>query len=232
MVATLDLILRRDGQRDRVRFEVHRMINAGFTGRDQAAVQRHVDELRAHGVPCPDRTPVLYPKLASLITTASEIEVVGSATSGEAEFVLLVGPDRILVAAGSDHTDRDLEQTSIEKSKLVCPNVLSAEVWDLVDVREGWDDLVLRSYATAGGARTLYQEGRVAEMMTPDDLIGLVRERLTAGLAGTAIYSGTLPLLGGKLICGERFEVELRDERRGRGLRSDYRVTPVGWLKG
>ncbi len=228
----LELILQRDGKREPVRFEVRRIVNAGFTGRDQAAVQRHIKELKAHGVPCPDQTPVLYPKLARLITTAAEIDVVGSGTSGEGEFVLLVEPNRILVAAGSDHTDRDLEKTTIEKSKLVCPNVLSPEVWDLVDARAGWDDLVLRSYATAGGKRTLYQEGRLAEMMTPDDLITLVRERTDGDLIGTAIYSGTLALLSGELICGERFEVELSDERRGRLLRCDYRVTPIAWIKG
>lgn len=232
---TLDLVLQRNvlqrnGAHQPVSFEVRRIINAGFTGRDRAAVQRHIQELRSHGVPCPERTPVLYPKLAHLITTADEIEVLGPGTSGEAEFVLLVETARVLVATGSDHTDRELEKTTIEKSKLVCPNVISTEVWDLADVREGWDDLVLRSHVTARGTRTLYQEGRLAGMLAPDDLISLVRNRLTGDLAGTAIYSGTLALRGGELICGERFEVELRDERRGRALRCDYRVTPVAWL--
>lgn len=231
-VAMLELYLHRNGKREPVRFEVRRIVNAGFTGRDQSAVQRHIEELRAHGVPCPDRTPVLYPKFASLITTAPEIDVLGSGTSGEAEFVLLVELDRILVGAGSDHTDRDLEKTSIEKAKLVCPNVLSGEVWDLVEVRDGWDDLLLRSYVTVGGKRTLYQEGRLGGMMAPDDLIALVRERTDGELAGTAIYSGTLAVLGSELICGERFEVELSDDRRARLLRCDYRVTPVTWVKG
>lgn len=228
---TLELLLQRDGKREPVSFAVRRIINAGFTGRDQAAVQRHIQELRSHGVPCPERTPVLYPKLAHLITTGADIEVLGPATSGEAEFVLLVGAERVLVAAGSDHTDRELEKTTIEKSKLVCPNVISTEVWDLADVREGWDDLVLRSHVTARGTRTLYQEGRLAGMLAPDGLIALVRSRMKGDLAGTAIYSGTLALLGGELIWGERFEVELRDERRGRALRCDYRVTPIAWIK-
>ena len=227
----LDLTLRQNGRAAAVRFEVRRVINAGFTGRDQAVVRRHIDELRAHGVPCPDRTPVLYPKMASLITTAAEIEVLGAETSGEAEFVLLVAPDRVLVAAGSDHTDRGLERTTIEKAKLVAPNVISTDVWDLADVRDGWDDLVLASHTTADGRRTPYQQGRLADMMRPDDLLALVRARVEGDLGGTAIYSGTLALLGGTLIYGERFEVELRDERRGRALRCDYRVTPIRWLK-
>jgi hypothetical protein len=69
-------------------------------------------------------------------------------------------------------------------------------------------------------------------MMAPEDLIALVRARVEGDLVGTAIYSGTLALLGGKLICGDRFEVELRDDWRRRLLRCDYRVTPVAWIKG
>lgn len=228
----LDLVLEREGRREAVRFDVRRVVNAGFTGRDRAVVQRHIDELKSHGVRCPDRTPVLYPKPSRLLTTTGEIEVVGPSTSGEAEFVLLVQPDRILVGSGSDHTDRELEKTTIEKSKLVCPNVLSREVWDLQDVREGWDDFLLRSYVTAGGERTLYQEGRLVAILAPDDLVALTRGRVEGALAGTAIYSGTFASIGGKLICGERFEVELRDDRRGRVLRCDYRVTPITWIKG
>lgn len=231
-MTVLDLTIRQNGRATPVRFEVRRVINAGFTGRDQAAVQRHIDEMRAHGVPCPDRTPVLYPKMANLITTAAEIDVLGAETSGEAEFVLLAEADRVLVATGSDHTDRGLERVTIEKAKLVAPNVISKDVWDLADVREVWDGLVLASHTTVDGRRIPYQQGRLAEMMPPDALLALVRARVEGGLAGTAIYSGTLALLGGALVYGERFEVELRDERRGRALRCDYRVTPIRWLKG
>jgi hypothetical protein len=186
--------------------------------------------LRAHGVPCPARTPVLYQKFAGQLTTAGDIDVLGEATSGEAEFVLLVERDRVLVAAGSDHTDRDLEKVTIEKSKLVCPGVLSADVWDLAEVRADWDTLAIRSRVTRGGTRTVYQEGRVDTLLAPDDLIRLVRERTAGALEGTAIFSGTLATLGGELICGERFEVELMDERSGRALRLDYRVHPIAWV--
>lgn len=231
-MTSLDLTLRQNGRAAPLRFEVRRVINAGFTGRDRAAVQRHIDEMRVHGIPCPDRVPVLYPKMAHLLTTAGTIEVLGSETSGEAEFVLLAAPGRILVACGSDHTDRGLEKITIEKSKLVAPNVISSEVWDLEDVRDGWDDLVLTGHATVDGRRAPYQEGRLGSMMRPDDLLALVRGRLDGDLTGTAIFSGTFALLGGAFAYGERFEVELRDDRRGTALRCDYRITPIRWLRG
>ena len=43
---------------------------------------------KAHGVPAPERTPVLFPKPAALLTQAPTIEVLDGHTSGEAEFVL------------------------------------------------------------------------------------------------------------------------------------------------
>jgi hypothetical protein len=226
----LDLALVRAARAEPVCVDVERVIVAGFTGRDRAAVERHLAELRAHGVPCPDRTPVLYQKFARLLTTAGAVEVLGPDTSGEAEFVLLAGRDRVLVAAASDHTDRELEKTSIEKSKLVCPGVLSPEVWDLADVRGHWDELVIRSHVTRQGRRLLYQEGRLDAMLHPDDLLRLVRERLRGDLAGAAVFSGTLAAVGGELVCGERFEVELHDPRLRRRLTCDYRVTPVDWV--
>lgn len=58
-----------------------------------------------------------------------------------------------------------------------------------------------------------------------------MRDRVAGELWGTVIYSGTLELLGGELSCGERFEVELVDDRRGRTLHCAYRVRPVTWLK-
>ncbi|MCA1784687.1 MAG: DUF2848 family protein, partial [Desulfobacteraceae bacterium] len=35
------------------------MVNAGFTGRDQAEVRHHLDELSAKGIPVPDETPLI-----------------------------------------------------------------------------------------------------------------------------------------------------------------------------
>ena len=126
---TLTLTLNRNGRTEPVRYEARRLINAGFTGRDRAAVEAHIEELRHHGVPCPDETPVLYPKMANLITTADEVEVIGPDTSGEAEFVLLLDTGRVLVGTGSDHTDREPEKTTIEKARSSAPT--SSPRWDL-----------------------------------------------------------------------------------------------------
>lgn len=73
---------------------------------------------------------------------------------------------------------------------------------------------------------TLHRDGRREPVRFTVRRVG-ARHR---HLAGTAIHSGTLAALGGELIGGERFEATLADERRGRTLRCDYRVTPIAWV--
>ena len=230
-MARMEFTTHAGGKVSPVTFEVRRLINAGYTGRDREAVRHHIEELKAHGVPAPASTPAMYAKPASLLTQGPTIEVLGGHTSGEAEFALLIGGGRVLVAAGSDHTDRELEKASIEKAKMMSPNVISREAWDLAEVRHGWDDITLRGYATAQGRRVLYQEALLAKMMMPEDLMALAKSRTDGDLEGLALFSGTVGMIGGEIIFGDRFEVELADSRRGRTLRCDYCIAPLRYLK-
>src|SRR5574341_1102958 len=138
----MNFALHAGGRSAPVSLDIRRLINAGYTGRDQAAVRHHIEELKAHDIPAPASTPTMYAKPACLLTQGPTIEVLGGQTSGEAEFVLLISAERVLVAAGSDHTDRELEKVSIEKAKMMCPNVISRDAWDLAEVRDGWDEIV------------------------------------------------------------------------------------------
>ena len=218
-------------------FRPRRVLMAGYTGRDQAAVQRHIDELRDHGVPAPTRVPILFPATVDRLTMADEIEVLGTQTSGEAEFVLIYHQGQTYVAAGSDHTDRELEKTSITFAKQVCPNVLSHQVWPYADVRDRWDQIILRGRAWGredhGRSETppverRYQEGTLVEMLRPEDLEALVRERAGGELEGTVLYSGTIPIRDeGGFAFGGAFAAELEDPATGRTLRCAYRVREV-----
>lgn len=204
-----------------------RLIMGGYSGRDQASVQRHIDELRAHGVPAPTRVPILFPCTADRLTTDDEIEVLGDQTSGEAEYVLIQHQGQLYVAAGSDQTDRELEKTSITMAKQVCPKVLSAVVWPYDEVRDRWDAIELRAQV---GTRAGYQAGTLAEMLRPEDLLDLIRDRIGGDLEGAVIYSGTLPIADeGGFGFGGPFTAELADPSSGRTLRCAYAVreTPL-----
>ena len=204
---------------------VDRAIIAGWTGRDRDAMEAHIAELEDLGVKRPARTPMFYRVAASRITTSGRIEVIGGASSGEAEFVLLNVDGTIWVGVGSDHTDREAETIGVTLSKQMCDKPIAAEVWPLDEVSAHWDRLVLRAHATIDGQRQLYQEGPVSAMLDPRDLIDRFNgENPDAGhKAGDVIMGGTLPALGG-VRPARRFEVELDDPVLGRSLSCGYDI--------
>jgi hypothetical protein len=231
----LELILESGGHATPLHFPVRRLVNAGYVGRDQATVQAHVDEMRHLGIPAPTSVPVYFTLSADNVTTAGEIEVLGRETSGEAEYVLFLLQDDIFVGVGSDHTDRALEAASIAKSKQVCKNVVSSRVWRYRDVKDAWDDLILSSWVCSPETREelLYQQGPLATILAAEDLIARVRARITDGACdGLVIFSGTLPMIGGKIHYVPEFRCELRDPRAGRALSCAYRATPLHYLEG
>ncbi|HZS68122.1 MAG TPA: DUF2848 family protein [Burkholderiales bacterium] len=72
---------------------VEQLIIAGWTGRDEAALRKHIRELEKLGVKPPKTTPIFYRVAADLLTHSGAIQVSGPDTSGEVEFVLLAKAD-------------------------------------------------------------------------------------------------------------------------------------------
>ena len=214
--------------------EIQRMVNAGYVGRDLDAVQAHVDELKKLGVPAPSRVPMIFPVLCDILTTNSHIDVIGDTTSGEAEFVLICDRDEIFVGVGSDHTDRDLETYSLVKSKQICGNVLSDQVWPYADVESVWDNLILRSWVkqTPSSELVLYQEATLATIISPWELMHLVKSQLTdANMSGMAIFSGTVPLLAHETIFGSHFRSELFNPHSRKKLTCSYEIHRLDFLE-
>ncbi len=233
----LNLRLERGDQVKRIHFEIRRMVNAGYTGRDQEAVRKHIEELKKEGIPAPESTPTAYEvntRLIYLDEETDEIEVIGNKTSGEAEFVLLCQGREVYVGVGSDHTDRELEVASIIKSKQICPNLMSRRVWRLKDAKEDWDEMILRSWVKNDNrARILYQEAPLKKMMTPEDLMAFVKDKMDdKNLDGVVIYSGTIPILTGETNYNNYFEVELFNPRTGKKIGLTYGVKVLDYLKG
>lgn len=195
------------------------LVVAGWTGRDKAAVDHHIEELAAIGVAPPSRTPLFYRGAASLLTQTPAIQVVGPDSSGEAEAVLLATDEGLYVTLGSDHTDRKAEAFSVAVSKQLCAKPLAAGLWRYEDVAPHWDQLVLRSWTHDDGARVLYQEGPLSGMLPVDTLLADYGP-LTPG---TAMFCGTLPAIGG-LRPAPRFEMELEDPVLNRRITHTYDI--------
>ena len=200
---------------------VRELVIAGWTGRDVAALEKHIRELEAIGVKRPKTTPIFYRVAASLLTSDNTIEVLGDQSSGEAECVVYCRDDGLFVGLGSDHTDRKAETVGVSLSKQMCAKPVSREVWRLEDVAAHWDRLILRSNVGTEGRRRLYQEGPVAAMRPPTELFKLYCGGLLP--VGTAMFCGTLAVHGG-ITPSETFEMELEDPVLGRKITHSYRV--------
>ncbi|VWB20761.1 hypothetical protein BPS26883_00829 [Burkholderia pseudomultivorans] len=212
----------RDGTTER-RIAIDTLVIAGWTGRDTAAMEKHIRELEALGVRRPATTPVFYRVAANRLDPAPAIQVSGGQSSGEAEFVLVRDGGETFVGVASDHTDREVETYGITVSKQMCGKPCANTLWRLDDVAAHWDRLVLRAYATIGGERVLYQQGSVTAMRTPDDLLAQFARHGGRFVDGTAMLGGTLAAIGG-IRPAEHFEIELEDPVLGRTIRHAYAV--------
>jgi hypothetical protein len=192
---------------------VSQLVIAGWTGRDEAALRKHIKELEEIGVKPPKTTPIFYRVAASLFTFCDEIQVCGPDTSGEVEFVLIKA-EELRVAVGSDHTDRKAETIGVSLSKQLCAKPVSSESWRYDEVKPHWEKLVLRSWADG----ELYQEGPVTPMRSPEDLMGRYPLK-----PGCAMFCGTLAAKGG-IRPAEHFAMELDDPVLNRKLKHQYRV--------
>ena len=213
-----------------VTIEMDRVINAGYSGRDEADVRAHIDELLKDDIIAaePERVPVTYQLSPyTLLADPGRVQVVGEDTSGEAEYGLVVTGDETYVVAASDQTDRDLEKHGIQKSKQIAPNIISAAAWRLSDVRDHWDDIQLRAHNTVDGQREPYQDSSLAELLPPSDILEEVESRYEGALSGTAVLSGTVPTVGGELSPGDRFEIELHDPVRDQTIDVTYDIDPI-----
>jgi hypothetical protein len=202
------------------------LICGGYSGRNQEAVNRHVEELRAHGLEAPCKTPIFFKIPTNQVLTEDTVEVLTGHTSGEVEFVLLcvAGAPR-WVTVGSDHTDRDMERHSIAASKQMYPKILAPTVWPLAEVLPHWDALILRSWVYIDGNRQPYQEDTLQAMLAPADLLAAVAcEYGPQVLQQAVVFSGTLATIGGELQYGERFEIELLDPVLGRRIHHSYAI--------
>lgn len=218
-----------NGEKDiPLNYEVKKIVNAGYTGRNQAAVQKHIDELREIGVPAPEKIPTYYPKAAALLTTDDGFDAVDEENTGEVEYVLLIDKDQIYVGVGSDHTDRALEKTNIPKAKQMCPNFISKHVWKYEDVKEQWDKMELRSWI--GKEKQLFQETTLDAFMQPEELMRRVKELLGDKLEpGTVIFSGTVGALVDGYPFSDRFETQLYDPSCKRSLYCSYSIHRMNW---
>ena len=212
-----------DSQPRQVEVEFDTLIVAGWAGRDVAAIEHHIEELAAIGVPRPSSVPLYYRIADNQLTQKETVQALGEDSSGEVETFVFAVDGEMYVSIASDHTDRKLETYSVAMSKQVCVKPLANSAWRLADVADYWDELVIRSYIVENGVEVLYQEGPLASLRTPQDLIAGYTGGATVLPAGAGMTCGTVGAIGGIRAAAD-FTMELHDPRRQRSLRHRYHV--------
>ena len=220
-------VIDREGGTVPLTMPIDQAVIAGWTGRDPVARDKHIAELEALGIARPATTPIYYRCSARRLTQEDRIEVCGDQSSGEVEFVLIGWQGRTFVGLGSDHTDRKVESYSVTVSKQMCDKPVASTLWELEDVVDHWDKLILRSWAWINGKRELYQDGTLDSMLPVEELLakGFEGGKLPDGCA---MFGGTFAAKGG-VRPADRFEYELEDPvlRRVIGHAYDVITLPV-----
>lgn len=213
-----------DGTKTPAEFTVARMYNFGSATRDPETAVAHQEEVAKSGIHIAFDVPAprIYPIALHALTTDDELFVQSDRTSGEVEIVIHVG-DQMYVGVGSDHTDRALETVSIPGSKQACANHLAPVFWPYDEIRDSWDDCVLRSWVDG----RLYQEVGVDAFLRPEDVVALLRERVTGvPERDFLVYCGTIVSVDKALGFGNEWRYQL-DAPGRRKIEASYRVVDI-----
>ncbi|MBA4205351.1 DUF2848 domain-containing protein [Pannonibacter phragmitetus] len=199
------------------------LIVAGWAGRDIHAIEHHIEELAAIGVPRPSTVPLYYRCSDNSLVQADTIQVVGEETSGEVETFVFRAGDELFVSIASDHTDRKLESHSVALSKQICAKPVADRAWPFAEVTPHWDQLIIRSFIEENGAEVLYQEGTLASLRSPQDLIAGYSGGKDILEPGAGMVCGTVGAIGG-IRPSKSFRMELHDPVLNRTIAHSYSI--------
>ncbi len=223
-------------------FEVRKIGCSRNAGRDLQATNTGLDEIRAKGYKVHPAVGICF-RSRYLITNEAAIEVQGPQTSGEVEFVALVHDGEAFISVGSDHNDRSLGELwtpmlgkvfDTAKTKQMVPAVVAREAWPYEDIRDHWDEIVLRSSITVGGQRVPYQEFRLTNLL---DLEYYLNRCSWLGEDGSVLLGGSGDLLSSVpdnvyqgqttlegVVFPNDFHIEMEDSALRRAITHSYSV--------
>lgn len=195
---------------------IDQLIVAGWTGSDATAVQHHIDELAAIGVAPPSKVPLFYRVSNTLLTTETTIDVLGDSSSGEAEPLLIMWDGDLWLGLSSDHTDRQLETTSVAASKQICAKPCAATLWKFTEVEDRLEKIVFQSWIKESDDWVLYQEGSLEQIKPLRELIDAAQMS-----NGSAMLCGTFAAIGG-VRPSNSFRARMVDHEATKDITLEY----------
>ena len=236
------LVHPKDGAPYPIEVDVTRLGCSRNAARDVEATQREVDQVRAGGSKMHGPAGICF-KSRYLITNEEAIEVQGPHTSGEVEFVAIRQGGELFVSVGSDHNDRSLDDLwtpmlgkvhDTAKTKQMAPAVVARDAWRYDDMKDHWDDIVMKSSVTVSDELVPFQEFKLADLLDleyhlvhadwlqQDGAVLLGGSGALAPGAPESIYVGQTDLDG--VIFPADFHFEMIDPVLGRTISHGYDV--------
>jgi hypothetical protein len=222
----IDLEVQTSTGMEKLHLEIARTYCLGFTIKDTAKMDRHMEEVEKIGVrrPYTDQPPMIFPMATWSTVFGSEAEVQYRRTNGEVEIVTIDNDGELFVTVGSDHTDRKLEQVSIPWSKQVAPNVVCPVVWRWEDVKDHWDQVSMECWVVHNGEKIRYQHASVSEFWSPVEMREGIRGRVAEDKGPILFLSGTVVTDDGKFKYATEWTLSLDDPVLNRRIEHTYHV--------
>ena len=225
-MATIRFQLEKDGVVKDLDVVYDALYAIGYAGRNMAKTMEHIQELKERfGVPAPKKIPTIFQMSTMLLTKDLDIDFIGHDSCGEVEYVIITQDEKVYIGIGSDHTDRKLEGSDVPKAKQVCPKPIGWKVWDYEDLKDHWDEILLKSYQTVDGKESVYQDGGLKDILPADVILDELHKRV-GPVSHSIIYSGTVPVKDG-FVFGSAFRGEMIDPVLHRQLTFQYGVHEI-----
>ncbi len=214
----------KDNSQEHLELQMDCCAAAGYTGRNQDSVKKHIEELKKLGVPTPYSTPAIYWISPSRLTQHTTLVVIGQETSPEVEFFMIrSATGQLYITVASDHTDRQLEAVSVGKAKQICDKIIGDTFWKVDDISEHWDQIQLQSRVVHNSKWIDYQKGTLKDILHYKELLDLVSSDKPAGTK-PSLLSGTVPVIGEEAIFTQRCEISLFDPVLERTISKTYGI--------
>jgi hypothetical protein len=159
-----------------------------------------------------------------LLTQGRTVDVVGSDTRPEVEFVLFGFEGKQYVTVGNDQFDLVIErQFSPEKSKSLCQKIVADTAWPLDEVQGHWDNL----YLELRSQDQVLQASSVGSILEPIQLLERARRDCRFDENTGMLFSGTVPSTGTTHADMTNFSISLQDRVLEREIRCDFKLVDV-----
>ena len=163
------------------------LAGARFSSRDIESTRRRLDEILSHDgyfTGATHTNPSIFRITRHQLTQASEFEVQGAFTGGEAEIVAIRCEDLVLISVGSDQCDRELDALFPDKPKQMCPHPIATLAWPYQEVRPHWDKLRIYSEVQIGANTIPLQDSPLSVLV---DLEYLLAMKVSQGPAESSV---------------------------------------------